>query len=109
MDRQAEAVQLIKNYFKGGFYDYELANTAYLLGLRTQDWDLAIQALSLRSKIWPALTADGWLKTGDIYASASFKDEARARQAYRSALATAAESDKDKVRAAIPAPYRSGL
>lgn len=109
MGREAEAVQLTKGYFKDGFYDYELVDTAYLLGLRTQDWALAIEALRLRGKTWPALAADGWLKTGDIYASPQVRDEGQALQAYRSALTAAAASDKDKVRQAIPDRYRSRL
>lgn len=107
--REEEAVQLAKSYCRDGVYDLELVNTAYLLGVRSKDWPLAIQALGLRSKTWPELAADGWLKAGDMYASPEAMDEALALQAYRSALTVAAEADKDKVREAIPASYRSRL
>lgn len=107
--RQSEAIQLLKRYLQSDRYDYDLVNAAYVLGLRTKDWPLALQGLALRNQRWPMLAWDGWLKMGDIYALPDVADDARALQAYRAALAAAAESQKEAVRQKIPPAYRARL
>ena len=61
-------------------------------------------------KTWPAQAVDGWLKIGDIYASTEIKDEARALDAYKAALAAAPARDRPEIRARrIPAEYHNKL
>ena len=107
--KDVEAVKLTKGYFKDGIYDYDLTNVAYLLGLRTKDWPLAIQGITLRMQRWPALAADAWFKIGNIYASSEARDDAKALEAYRSAMAAIPEQQKETLRQQIPAAYRSQL
>lgn len=60
--------------------------------------------------MWPAQAVDGWLKLGDIYASTEIKDEAKALEAYKAALAAAPEADRLEMRTKrIPTIYQSTL
>jgi tetratricopeptide (TPR) repeat protein len=107
--QQGQAIQLIRQYLQEGSYDFDLLNTAYLLGMQTQDRSLALQALQLRNERWPMLAWDGWLKMGDIYTLPEVADEARALQAYRAAVAAVDEAQKDAVRQKVPLAYRARL
>jgi tetratricopeptide (TPR) repeat protein len=107
--REAEAYRKTRALIAGNVYDYDLVNAAYSLGVHFGDWPLAIKALTLRTKDWPALAVDGWLKIGNIYASTDVKDEAQALSAFRAALAATPDSRKAETRAQIPASYQARL
>lgn len=107
--KQNEARHLMRQYLQDGTDDFDLLTTAYLLGLRTKDWPLALQGLALRNQHWPMLAWDGWLKMGDIYALPEVADDTLALQAYRAAVAAVDESQKDAVRQKVPPSYRSRL
>jgi O-antigen ligase len=107
--KDAQALALIREAFNNKQYDYNLTNIAYVLGLRTRDWALAIEALTLRNRSWPALAVDGWLRIGHIYASPQVHDEAQAQHAFGAALATAPLAYRENVRQNIPQPYRAKL
>ena len=102
--KEVEATGLTKQYIADGTYDYDLANAAYVLGVRNNDIDLAVKGLELRNAGWPAQKVDGLLKLGAIYTNQR-KDEAKAREAFRAALAAAPEADKEATRKQIPAAY----
>ena len=103
---EPEAYQKAKVLLAAGVYDFDLVNATYVLAARAKDWSLAIRALELRSKGWPAQVVDGWLKIGNIYASvAEVKDETKALAAYREALAASPEAQKAATRAQIPSLY----
>ena len=104
--KEPQAYQQAKSLLAAGAYDLDLVNAAYVLAVRARDWPVALKALELRSKGWPAQTVDGWLKIGNIYASdTEVKDEAKALAAYRAALLAATEAEKNAVRARIPPAY----
>jgi O-antigen ligase len=104
--KEPQAYQQAKSLLAAGAYDLDLVNAAYVLAVRARDWPVALKALELRSKGWPAHTVDGWLKIGNIYASdTEVKDEAKALAAYRAALLAATEAEKNAVRARIPPGY----
>ena len=104
--KEPQAYQQAKSLLAAGAYDFDLVNAAYVLAVRARDWPVALKALELRSKGWPAHTVDGWLKIGNIYASdTEVKDEAKALAAYRAALLAATEAEKNAVRARIPPGY----
>lgn len=107
--QQGKAIQLIRQYLQDDSYDFDLLNTAYLLGMQTQDRPLALQALQLRNERWPILAWDGWLKMGDIYALPAVADDVRALQAYRAAVAAVDAPQKEAVRQKIPPAYRDRL
>lgn len=104
-----QAAQLSRVYLQHPQVDQDLTLTAYLLGLRLQDWDLAVQALTQRRQRWPQLEVDSWYKLGQLYARPELRDAARAQQAFQAALDAAPASFRDKVRAVIPQPYRDAL
>lgn len=104
--KEPQAYQQAKSLLAAGAYDLDLVNAAYVLAVRARDWPVALKALELRSKGWPAHTVDGWLKIGNIYASdTEVQDEAKALAAYRAALLAATEAEKNTVRARIPPGY----
>ena len=102
--KEAEAAQLVREHLKKGEYDYDTLNAAFVLGARLHDWDLALEGLRLRNKDWPAQAVDGWIKIGNIYALEK-KDDAKAIQAYRAALAAAPVAEKEATRRMIFPQY----
>ena len=101
MGKEPEATVLARQYLKEGTYDYDLVNAAYVFGVRSGDFDMAIEGLELRIKGWPATQADAYTKLGAIYAIQR-KDEAKALAAYKLAMAATPESEKPALRAQIP-------
>ncbi len=107
--QDVQAAQLSRAYLQLEQVELDLVNNAYLLGLRTRDWDLSIEALQQRRRRWPKLAVDSWYKLGQLYARPELHDEARALQAFQSALDATPASFREQVRQAIPQPYRSKL
>ena len=102
--REPEAKRLAKEYLQEGTYDYDLVNAAYVLAMRANDFDMAIDSLQKRMKAFPTLQSDSYLKLGNIYAAGK-KDDALALASFKSALETAAPAEKEATRKQIPAAY----
>ena len=102
--KEAEAKLLAKKYIDEGIYDLDLVNAGFILGMRKSDFDMAIQALELRNKDYPANKVDGYMKLGGIYVN-NKKDDAKALASYKSALEAASEKERDALRAQIPAQF----
>ena len=109
LERYTEASAIIKTAFKKGNVDYDLVYTAYLVGMRTKDWPLAMQALDMRIKKWPNEAYDGWLRMGDIYARLEVGDTEKAMASYKKALDVAPEQLKPTVWSKIPPSYQSKI
>ena len=108
--KEAQALKQTRELVASGNFDFDLINAAYVLGARAKDWPFAIKALELRSERWPEQKADGLIKLGNIYASVpEIKDEGKALEAYKAALAAVPEANRAAVRAQIPAPYQARL
>jgi tetratricopeptide (TPR) repeat protein len=107
--RGTEAAQMMRDFFRQGIYDFDMANTAYRFGMDAKDWDLALQGLRLIAKDWPDQAANAWLKAGEIYASKEVNDDAKALEAYRAALDATAGPKKEALLGQIPAAYRNRL
>ncbi len=107
--QEDQALDITKASLAEGIYDYELLSQAYQMGIRRQDWPLAIEALTLRVRGWPATAVEGWLRLAQIHASPQVQDPARALQAYRAALQALPEEQRDSLRRQIPLPYRNRL
>jgi O-antigen ligase len=101
-----EAAARAKELLRAGVIEPELVRTAYYLGMRNRDPALAILSLELRIKTWPNQAVDGWLKLGDIYNSPEAKDDGKATNAYRNALAAAMPQHRNEILAMIPLAYR---
>ncbi len=106
--KEPESALLAKQYMDDGTYDFDLVNAAFVLGMRKGDYDMAIQSLELRSKGWPNLNVDSFLKLGNIYAVQK-KDDVKALASFKSALNAAPDADKETVRKQIPAAYLARL
>jgi len=104
-----QAAQIIRELLQANTIDNDLVNSAYLIGIRTQNWELAILALELRIKTWPNEASVGWLHLGNIYSRAEVNNEAKAVESYRAALNTAPDDLKDGVLAIVPQVYRAKL
>ena len=102
------AVRLVKQYLAEGSYDYDMVNTSWLLGLRSGDYDLAIQGMELRNEKWPAGKVDGLLKLGNLYENQK-KDDNKALASYQAALAAASPAIKAAVRNQIPQAFQVRL
>lgn len=106
---EAQAAQMLISYYTQGIYDYDLVQTGYTLGVKTKNWRLAIQALTLRNQTWPEQAADGYFRMGLIYASPEFYDEAKALAAFRAGLQAVPPEEKDNFRRQVPEDYRAKL
>ncbi len=89
--------------------NHELIRFSYPLGMRAHDPELAILALGLQIRNWPNEAADGWIRLGAIYDGPDAKDDGKALQAYRAALATAPPAARASVWARIPPTYKDRL
>ncbi len=108
--KEPEALALSRQYLKDDLYDFDLVSAAYVLGVRAKDYKLAIRAMELRNKSWPAQEVDGLMKIANIYAGTEeAKDEAKALQNYKAAIAAAPDAEKAKIRAQVPTVYQGKL
>ena len=104
------AAKEIRALFQNNHVDYDIVNTAYILGSQIQDSPLMIQALEIRIKHWPNEAVDGWLKLGHVYEQESEShDDKKALAAYRAALAATPDALKETTRSKIQPLYRDRL
>jgi O-antigen ligase len=106
--QERQAAQLLKRYFAQGSYDYDMVSFGFLLGRRTRDWPLAVDALQRRAQGWPEFAVESWMTVADIQAN-EVHDDARALQAYRAAMQAATPQQREQLRQNIPAAYRARL
>ena len=99
--QEKEAASLARQYMNEGTVDFDLLSAAYVLGMRQSDFDMAIQALELRNKDFPASRQDGYLKLAAIYIDHK-NDELKALAAFNGALDTTVEKDREALRQRIP-------
>jgi O-antigen ligase len=108
--QQQLASQRIKALLKEDVIDYNLVYAAYIVGERTQDWPLMIQALELRIRNWPKEAIDGWINLGNLYdQDPTVQDKDKALMAFQNALNATPEAFRDKTLKKIPATYRNQL
>lgn len=106
---EAQAAQMLTDYFDQGRYEYTLVQIGYALGLKTHNWPLAIRSLELRNQGWPEQAADTYFKLGKIYADPARHDDAKALAAFRAGLQAVPPAQKDKFRSEVPESYRAKL
>lgn len=107
--KEQEAAARATDLLKAGVIDPDLIRTAYYLGMKIQNPGLAILALELRIKTWPSQAVDGYLKLGDIYNAPEAKDDNKALQAYRAALAATLPPHKSAILTMIPPAHRAKI
>ena len=109
MGKDQEAAVFAKKLLLDGGTDIDLVRSAYFLGMRIHNSELAILSLEVRIKNWPDQAVDGWLKLGNIYAAPEVQNDEKAVECYGSALASARPEHREQVVALIPAIYRARL
>ncbi len=106
--KEAEAAILAQKYMNEGIYDFDLVNAAFVLGMRKSDFDMAIQALVIRGRDWPASKLDAQLKLAGIYVN-NKRDDVKALAAFKTALELTPEKDRDALRKQIPPQFQAQL
>jgi len=104
-----DAARIARGLFAQNAIDYDMVYAAYLAGIKSHDWGLAIQTLEIRIKRWPSEAYDGWLKLGDIYNNPEHRNESKALESYRAAILAAPTEFKERVLSKIPSAYRLKL
>lgn len=107
--KETEAAAMAKNIVRNGTADPDAVRTAYYLGMRTRDPELAILALQLRIQNWPAEATQGWVMLGDIYMTPEARDEGKAIESYRNAVKTAPANLKASILKHVPLKYRAAV
>jgi O-antigen ligase len=106
--QEQRALELARKAIEDKIYDYDLANSTFLLARRAGDYALAATAMRLRMIGWPESRLDGYLVLGDMYAQTA-KDPDNALAAFKQALALVSEADRPAVLERIPPAYRAKL
>jgi O-antigen ligase len=104
--REAEALVLAKQAFADNTLDIDMMNAAHILGVRSNDFKFAVQALETRNKAYPDQKVDGLLKIAGIELNYT-KDEAKALAAFREAYAASGKSPQ--VLAQVPEAWQAKL
>jgi O-antigen ligase len=102
--KEAEALKLSKEALADKVTDMDMLNSAYILGVRASEFDVALEALQRRNEAVPSQAVDGHLKMAGIYDS-YLKDETKALASYK--LAYAASKQAPEVLSRMPAAYQA--
>lgn len=97
---EPKALAIAREDINAGKYDYDMVNTGFVLAMRAQDWDLAIKAIELRSKGWPATQADGDAKIGNAWIGKG--NVAKAMEYFRAAMAATPPEQRQNMLNGIP-------
>jgi tetratricopeptide (TPR) repeat protein len=108
-DHAAQAKHMLTGYFDQSWYDLDMVQAGYAVGLETHDWPLAIRSLELRNQHWPEQAADAFMRLGKIYADPEVADDTKALAAFRAGLQAVPADQKQNYRTQVPEAYRAGL
>lgn len=98
--QEPRALELARQDVMEGRFDYDMVNTAFVLAMRAQDWDLAIRAIELRNEGWPEQLVDGQAKLGNAWLGKG--NTARAMEHFHSALAATPAGQRENTLRMIP-------
>ena len=107
--QESQALVRLRSHLDSGEVEPDLIEYAYVLGLRHQDFALALDAQHLRRKLWPDARIDSWLKTAMVYAGPDLRDRRQAQIAFQAAWDVTPESLRPQILPLIPPDYRSAL
>ena len=105
---EAQALTRAREAMDRGIVDYDLANTAFFLGWRANDFALAERAMELRIKGWPTSRINGYLQLGNMYLTAQ-RDPDKAAAAFARALEPVPLAQRGSFRSQIPKEFWSRL
>lgn len=102
--REKEALVQARDAMKSEVYDYDLVNSAFVLGWRAGDFDFATNAMEIRMKNWPDSKAFGLIQLGNMYTTGPQKP-AQALEYFKQAMAMTPETGRQGLLAQIPPVY----
>jgi O-antigen ligase len=105
---EPQAAALAKDSLERGIIDYDLVNTAFLLGWRAGDYPMALKAMDLRLKGWPNHQVAGYLQLGNMYTT-GLRDPEKALDSFRRALELAPPEQHRAMAQQIPREYWAQL
>ncbi|TFZ00902.1 hypothetical protein EZ313_20940 [Ramlibacter henchirensis] len=103
--QDARAIELARTAIREGFHDVDLLRNAFLIGWRTGDASLLGEAMDVLLKDYPAARADSLLLLADFQFRA-LRDEAKAVDSWREALALAPAARRGAILAQVPPALR---
>ena len=104
-----QAIAKLGAYFDKGTYDFDMVQTGYGIGYRTQNWQFAIRSLELRNRHWPNMAADGHFRLGKIYADPNVDNPVSALKEFGAGLALVPLEEQVNYRKQVPEPYRAQM
>jgi O-antigen ligase len=104
--KEAKALEIAREAYADKAMDFDMMNSAYILGVRASDFEFAINALKFRNQAVPAQAVDGWMKIAGIY-DQYLKDEAKAIDAYKKAYDAGGRSNA--LLGQIPSAYHGRM
>ena len=106
----ALAREQVKTLLTQGQVDYNLFYTAYLIGERTNDVPMMVQALKLRIQHFPKDAIEAWIGLGKVYdQEPSVQDQNAALSAFREAVNITPSKFRDMTMNKIPPAYRDQI
>jgi O-antigen ligase len=107
--QELQALDVARRSIAQNVIDYDLVNSAFILGWRNGDHTTALRAMQLRMQHWPETRAAAYVQLGNFYATA-MQSPAKALQAFRQGLELAgSETQRSSLKAQIPAEYLAKL
>ena len=103
--QEARAIEMAHQAIREGFYDQDLLRTAVLLGWRNGDTALVDSSLALLVDGFPEGRVENLLLQAD-YQFRALRDEARAAESWRQAMAAAPAQRRPDLLARVPPPLR---
>ena len=107
--RTDRAAALLQAHLADRPLSAEWVEAAYSIGRETRNWPLAVQALELRLAHWPQQQDVHYFRLGQVYVESGPHNEEKALRAFRAGLSTAAPTDTERYRAAVPLALRGQL
>lgn len=99
--KEPQALQQARDALANNIYDYDLVNAAFVLGWRAGDYPMAIKAMELRMKDWPASRAAGYIQLGNMYTTGLPKPD-KAFESFKTALELTPAAERQALLGQIP-------
>jgi O-antigen ligase len=104
-----QAIALLNASLDDKKFDVDMLQSAYALGLKTHNQELAVRSLLLFAQTWPEQAADTYFRLGNVYADLGQPDDTKALAAFRLGLAAVPVTQKDNYIQQIPERFRSQM
>jgi predicted Zn-dependent protease len=107
--KNEQAIALLNASMDAKKFDFDMLQSAYALGLKTHNQELAARSLLLFAQTWPEQTADTYFRLGNVYADLGHPDDNKALAAFKRGLSAVPDSKKNNYIQQIPERFRSQM